>query len=568
MEYDEQEGDDLTRSQPAGGEHVRIIGAVPAPVAAEAALAAEGDVPGDEETSQAVGSHGIDVEATCVYVVSTEAAGDAGGSSGAAPDLPHWTEPPTGQVPAVLDRRGDDQGEDASAWAALGDNGPVWREHAHEWADAGFDPALLANDETRVGVLDEAVDEELRPWEFDDISRDGCDVETDGSIVLADDGIATSGDTGVLGAEPAGLGGEVGSVEAAAGSSPGGTVDDRPAWQGADAVDETDSGSPTGAMSRTRSRGAAGRRRRSSRAGANLKPSARDGSSTRRRGHGAGPRVPERGRSGRDLPVAIATGAGFGAVALACFAFGSVTSLALVTAVVFLAAAETFASLRRSGRHPATLLGLVAVIALMVAAYDRGLGAVAPVVVLVIMASFLWYLFGAEKGSPVDGVASTLFGFGWVGVLGSFGALLLAPSYFPQRHGIAFLLGAIIATVANDVGALSLGSLVGRHHLAPRVSPNKTWEGIAGGMILAVGASAGIVGLISPWTPASAALLGVVVAIVAPLGDLCESLIKRDLGVKDMGALLPGHGGVLDRVDALLFVLPATFYLVRVLKLG
>lgn len=129
-------------------------------------------------------------------------------------------------------------------------------------------------------------------------------------------------------------------------------------------------------------------------------------------------------------------------------------------------------------------------------------------------------------------------------------------------------MGAIVATVAEDVGALVLGGWLGRRPLAPRVSPRKTWEGLVGGGILAIAASAAITGQVYPWTPAKAAVLGLVVAVIAPVGDLCESLIKRDLGFKDMGSLLPGHGGVLDRVDALLFVLPATYYLVRVLHLG
>jgi len=161
-----------------------------------------------------------------------------------------------------------------------------------------------------------------------------------------------------------------------------------------------------------------------------------------------------------------------------------------------------------------------------------------------------------------------LLTFGWVGVLGAFAGLLLAPSQYPDRHGIAFLLGAIVAVVGEDVGALVVGSWLGKHPLAPRISPNKTWEGFAGGLVFAVVLSLAITGQVSPWTPAKAAVLGLVAAVVGPVGDLCESLVKRDLGLKDMGSLLPGHGGVLDRVDGLLFVLPATYYLVRVVHLG
>ena len=166
------------------------------------------------------------------------------------------------------------------------------------------------------------------------------------------------------------------------------------------------------------------------------------------------------------------------------------------------------------------------------------------------------------------GTAATMLTVGWISLLGAYAGLLLSPSMFPDRHGIAFLLGAIIATVANDVGALVVGGWMGRHPLAPSISPNKTWEGLLGGSIFTVLVSTVAVGAIHPWTPATAAVLGLVVAVVAPIGDLCESLLKRDLRLKDMGTLLPGHGGVLDRVDALLFVLPATYYLVRALNIG
>jgi phosphatidate cytidylyltransferase len=190
------------------------------------------------------------------------------------------------------------------------------------------------------------------------------------------------------------------------------------------------------------------------------------------------------------------------------------------------------------------------------------------VLVLLIVTSMIWYLVGAERGSPVAGISATVLGFAWVGLLGSFAGLMLAPSQYPDRHGIAFLFGAVAATVSADVGALVIGAWRGRHPLAPNVSPHKTWEGLIGGTFLAILVSAALVGQVHPWTPAKAAVLGLVAAVLAPLGDLCESLIKRDLNLKDMGSLLPGHGGVLDRVDGLLFVLPATYYLVRVLHLG
>jgi phosphatidate cytidylyltransferase len=266
--------------------------------------------------------------------------------------------------------------------------------------------------------------------------------------------------------------------------------------------------------------------------------------------------------------MAIATGLVVAALAVAAFSLGTVATMVLATVVIILAMAECYAAFRRSGRRPATLLGLVATVAMMASAYNKGIAAVPLVLALVVVASMVWYLAGVERESPLEGISTTVFGFAWVGLLGSFSALLLAPSQFPDRHGIAFLFGAVLAVVAADVGALVVGGWIGRRPLSPRVSPNKTWEGLVGGAILAVVASAAITGQMHPWTPAKAALLGLVAAVLAPLGDLAQSLIKRDIGVKDMGTILPGHGGILDRFDGILFVLPATYYLVRLLNLG
>jgi len=442
----------------------------------------------------------------------------------AIPELSHWADPPTGQVPAVLDRRGDD--EEDRAWGVLGDTGPVWREHEHEWEDGGFDASLLAEDdeEQSMGVLSETPVEERRPWEFDDLStlaRREQPVEEQ----PAETGATNGGD-----------------------------------WWGASAEEAT-TAVPTPTMppettgDDTLVQAPASEERR---------PTPRRA----RQPRPARPPAAAGGRSGRNVPVAVATGVAIALVALACFAIGTVATVALATVLVTLAAAETFAALRRAGFRPATLLGLVATVGIMVSAYTKGTAALPLVLVLVLVTTMVWYLVGAERGSPVEGMASTLLGFTWVGLLGSFAALMLAPSVYPHRHGIAFLLGAVVATVGEDVGALAIGAWLGRHQLAPHVSPNKTWEGAIGGAVLAIVASAAITGQVHPFTPAKAAVLGAVVAVVAPIGDLCESLVKRDLGLKDMGSLLPGHGGVLDRVDALLFVLPATYYLVRLLNLG
>ncbi|HVM02677.1 MAG TPA: phosphatidate cytidylyltransferase, partial [Acidimicrobiales bacterium] len=270
----------------------------------------------------------------------------------------------------------------------------------------------------------------------------------------------------------------------------------------------------------------------------------------------------------RDLRRAVVIGTALAAVALAVFKAGPEPALVLVTGVVTLAAAEAYDVLRRAGYRPATLLGLIATVSLMFATYSDGVTAIPLVMALTAVFSFLWYLFGVVRARPTVNVAVTLFVFMWVGLLGSFAALLLA---IPDREGIAFLLGAVVATVAHDIGGLFFGSQMGSRPLAPEISPNKTMEGLIGGMLSAVFASVLFVGVlpgVHPWTAGTALALGIMVAVVAPLGDLCESMLKRDLGVKDMGSILPGHGGVLDRFDALLFVLPATYYLVQVLDLA
>lgn len=265
----------------------------------------------------------------------------------------------------------------------------------------------------------------------------------------------------------------------------------------------------------------------------------------------------------RSALVATLTGLVVGGIALVCFWAGPPAVLAIACLLLLLAAAEFFQTLRRAHYQPATLLGLVAAPGFAVATYLKGPVALPLVMAVAIVATLCWYLAGVSRKDVVANISSSLLGIAWVGLLGSFAGLLLDPSAFPSRHGLAFLLGALEATVAYDVGGYAIGSLLGRHKLAPTLSPNKTWEGLIGGSLCALVVALAVTSQMAPWDLGRAAALGIVVAILAPLGDLAESMIKRDLRVKDMGRLLPAHGGVLDRLDAMLFVLPAAYFLVR-----
>lgn len=596
-----------------------------------------------------------------VRIIDESADADEAAPDAAHAELPHWTEPPTGQVPAVLAR--DDEGPTGGILP------PTWREEDADWTahEEEFEPAMFSDERASLGALDEtdATDEQRRPWEFDlDSVRPGQPGPSAGdpitepvpvvSASTVDDG-GSSGTPGSTSRTPEFTGDATVAVSAAAVSAAARSAES-PSGAGPDVAPEAEletgedvvrpSGTPRVGRARRsgllparlkakrpedaegvvaeplaaeppgasvadvpgagrRKPGLAGlaaadrlaeqdsvteaaapdveapaapaepRARRTRRRAAEERPPRSSSNYTPEvTGGGPPPPVPE-GRTQRvredgagSTGMRVGTGIAVAVVALIAFKLGTVTALVLCLLVVTFAAGEAFAVLRRAGWRPATLLGLVGTISLMIGAYTKGIAAVPLVLVLITAFTLLWYLFGVERGSAVAGTASTLLVVGWVALLGSYAGLLLDPAAFPDRHGIAFLLGAIIATVANDVGALVVGRWIGSRQLAPNISPNKTWEGLAGGALASILVSTVAVGAIHPWSPANAALLGVVVAVVAPLGDLCESLLKRDLRLKDMGTVLPGHGGVLDRVDALIFVLPATYYLVRALNIG
>ncbi len=528
----EDEREDLEQTGYQSGQ-VRIVGAEPA---GRSAARTDSDRARAGETDAEAGRPADDV---------------------GVPPLPHWTEPPTGEVPAVLSREEPEAGTDP--YSAL--PGPTWREEGSDWEAQNdrYEPSMLAGDQTGQGSLDPGSDRQ--PWVFD------IPVEGEGDNVLDDGGreddqawdrpaVARSRASTDNGPVTAVLP-EVDQDQAPSGETP---------YELSGTGDDLDTGDGEGASEEPRSR--LGLLRRSGR-----RPSRGDASRAAHRagsapsdGLGASASPPDEAPP-RNMTAAIVSGVVLAALALIAFKVGPAAAVAFVTLVVAMAAAEAFAAFRRGGYQPLTLLGLVATVSLMVATYNKGLEALPLVFVVLVVACFVWHQAGVEHTDAVRSTGTTLFVFGWVGVFGSYAALLLAPSLFPERHGIAFLLGAVIAGVAYDVGALTFGAWLGRHPMAA-VSPNKTWEGFVGGVITSLIVSVIIIHLIHPWTVPKAALLALVVSIVATLGDLFESTVKRHLGLKDMGRLLPGHGGMLDRVDGLLFALPATYYLVIAFHLG
>ncbi|HEV3400416.1 MAG TPA: phosphatidate cytidylyltransferase, partial [Acidimicrobiales bacterium] len=266
----------------------------------------------------------------------------------------------------------------------------------------------------------------------------------------------------------------------------------------------------------------------------------------------------------RDVTTSIITGAVALAVVILAAVIGPGGLVFLTGVALVIAVAELYQAFRTRGYHPATLLGVAGTASLSWGIYWRGGEALPLVLALFMVFCLLWYLAGVVRARPVVNIAVTALGFFYVGFLGSFAAVILK---LYGDDGVGILLGAIIATAAYDAGAFFGGRWAGRTPLAADISPGKTVEGAIGATFATIVVCLAVVAQIGPWDGGDAFLLAIVVSVVAPLGDLCESMLKRDLDIKDTGSILPGHGGLLDRIDALLFVVPATYYLARILDL-
>ena len=264
--------------------------------------------------------------------------------------------------------------------------------------------------------------------------------------------------------------------------------------------------------------------------------------------------APTAPRAGRDLPIAIGVGIGL---------LGAVAASLVVRKegfIVFVALAcgaglwELAHAVRRRGIALPLVPMLVGTVGILISAYTSGPEALLVAFLLTAGGVVVWRTLDGSGPAALRDAATATFATAYIPFMGGFVMLMLAAPDGAKRVALFVLL-----SVASDTGGYIAGVMFGRHPLAPTVSPKKTWEGLVGSLLLASGV--GAVGI--SWGLGAAWPLGIGLAVAAvltsTLGDLSESLLKRDLELKDMGTLLPGHGGVLDRIDSLLLTAPLAY---------
>ena len=277
-----------------------------------------------------------------------------------------------------------------------------------------------------------------------------------------------------------------------------------------------------------------------------------------RAGRRAAAAAPDPGRAGRNLPAAIGVGVGLGAVVVASLFIRKEAFLVLAALAACAGVWELAHGLRAGHIRVPLLPSLVGAVSMVVSAYVGGGQALAVTFGLTTVALLLWRVADGLEEAMRD-IAGGVFVAAYVPLLASFTSLMLSAPDGAWRIFVFVLL-----TVCSDVGGYAVGVLFGKHPMAPSVSPKKSWEGFSGsvGFCMLAGVISLTLLLHGSWW--AGALLGAAAAVTATLGDLTESTIKRDLGIKDMGHLLPGHGGLMDRLDSLLLVAPVAWALLTV----
>src|SRR5919107_620524 len=272
----------------------------------------------------------------------------------------------------------------------------------------------------------------------------------------------------------------------------------------------------------------------------------------------------DHGRAGRDLPAAIVSAVVLLVAVAASLAFWKTAFMVIVVAAVVVAIWELHQGLTAKSidvpEQPLMAGGVV----MVVVAYFFGAPALVTARAVTALVTMLWLLRRGIDGY-VQNATAAVFVLVYVPFLGSFVALLLAEGgaweFDRWDDGVKGIVVFVLVTIASDIGGYVAGVLFGRHPMAPVISPKKSWEGFAGSLVFCVAAGVGLVVwmLEGDWWVGVA--LGLIAVVMATLGDLCESVIKRDLGIKDMSQVVPGHGGLMDRLDSLLATVAPTWLL-------
>ena len=255
-------------------------------------------------------------------------------------------------------------------------------------------------------------------------------------------------------------------------------------------------------------------------------------------------------RAGRDLPAAIGVGVGLGVLIIATLLIKKESFLVVMAGAVVIGIWEMRGALRHADVQAPLVPAVVGSLGMVWAAWVHGPAALVVAWALTCAATVLWRGAGRPEGAARD-LLGGVFVATYPTFLVGFGVLLLS-----AEDGVARMFVFILTTVASDIGGYVAGVLFGRHPMAPTISPKKSWEGFAGSVLFCVAVGSLSVHFLLGHSWVIGLALGVGVAIAATVGDLMESLIKRDLGIKDMSHILPGHGGIMDRLDSLVVVVP------------
>jgi phosphatidate cytidylyltransferase len=267
-------------------------------------------------------------------------------------------------------------------------------------------------------------------------------------------------------------------------------------------------------------------------------------------GDDAGP-----GRAGRNLPVALAVGLALGGLVLVTVYTVKPVFLGVVVLAIVIGMYELTRALAGKDMHAPFIPLALGAIAILVTSYTDGRHAMTAAMLYTIPLLVAWRVVRGTDGLVAD-LSSSLLALLYVGFLAGFCGLMLA-AHDGDRRVTCF----VATVVASDSGGYATGVLFGKHLLVPKISPKKSWEGLVGSTVMC--ASVGVILCTSllhtQWW--QGVVFGLAVSVSATLGDLGESMVKRDLGIKDMGSLIPGHGGVLDRLDSLLPTAPVAWAL-------